>query len=94
MKAKTPVKHELEHEYIPGIEKTSNGKSGSFIPDLIEMNEIEINEWMTSCFVLEARRKDGGPPRSLYQFCVGLLRYNREKGNESNFLDEFFLEGN
>ena len=91
MKAKTAVKHELDHEYFPGIEKTSNGKTRSFIPDLIEMNEIEINEWMTR-FVLEARRKDGGPPRSLYQHCVGLLRYNRKKGNDSNFLDNFFLE--
>lgn len=63
--------------------------TGAFIPDLVEMNEIEMNEWMTR-FVLEARRKDGAPypPRSLYQLCVGLLRYNREKGNDSNFLDE------
>lgn len=63
--------------------------TGAFIPDLVEMNEIEMNEWMTR-FVLEARRKDGAPypPRSLYQLYVGLLRYNREKGNDSNFLDE------
>ena len=63
--------------------------TGAFIPDLVEMNEIEMNEWMTR-FVLEARRKDGAPypPRSLYQLCVCLLRYDREKGNDSNFLDE------
>ena len=28
------------------------------------------------------------PPRFLYQICVDLLRYYREKGNDSNFLDE------
>ena len=34
--------------------------TGAFIPFLIEMNEINMNEWMTR-FVLETRRKDGAP---------------------------------
>jgi hypothetical protein len=63
--------------------------TGAFIPELAQMNEIEMNGWM-SRFVLEARRKDGAPypPRSLYQLCVGLLRHLRENGNPANFLDE------
>ena len=71
------------------MEKTSNGNYWRVYSQLVEMNEIEMNEWMTR-FVLEARRKDGAPypPRFLYQICVGLLRYYREKGNDSNFLDE------
>ena len=40
--------------------------TGAFIPDLVEMNDIEMNEWMTR-FVLEARRKDGAPyPQGLF----------------------------
>ncbi|XP_062609344.1 uncharacterized protein KIAA1958-like [Saccostrea cucullata] len=60
------------------------------MPELtLTTNETEMNDIMTR-FVLESRRKDGAqyPPRSLYQLCVGVLRYLRENGNSLNFLDE------
>ena len=64
-------------------------KNGSFVPDLQDMGVCDINKWLSK-FVVEVRRKDGAPypPRSLYQLCVGLLRYMRENGNHLNFLDE------
>jgi hypothetical protein len=44
--------------------------TGAFIPELAQMNEIEMNGWM-SRFVLEARRKDGAPYlHGLFISCV------------------------
>ena len=46
---------------------------------LLTMQPEELNKWL-SCFVLEARRKDGNvyPPNSLHQLCCGVLRHIRE----------------
>ena len=49
--------------------------------DLLEKPEAEkLNFWL-SCFVVEARRKDGEPypVRTLYLLLAGLLRYGRSK---------------
>ena len=60
--------------------ETSNQLTGDKCPlDLLEKPEAEkLNSWL-SCFVVEARRKDGEPypARMLYLLLAGLLRYGR-----------------
>lgn len=59
--------------------------------DLLENAKAEeLNHWL-SCFVVEARRKDGEPYPvcTLYLLLSGLLRYGRSKSKDfPNFMDK------
>ncbi|CAB4002217.1 Hypothetical predicted protein, partial [Paramuricea clavata] len=51
--------------------------------DIVELNDEELNYWMSKMVVEVRKNKDVGdfyPPNMLYQLCCGLLRWIRDSG--------------
>ena len=89
--ARIPEKTRQDTKYCVNIweawKSERQNKSNQTIPPLAQMNNAELNTWLSS-FALEVRKQNSleYPPNSLHHISAGLQRHIREEGRQINLL--------
>jgi hypothetical protein len=75
------ARHEILCKWMGSLEEWETEKTNQTIPPLAQMNDTELNTWL-SYFAFEVRKQNSleYPPNSLYHIFAGLQRHIREEG--------------